>query len=87
MASYRAVAKELRITNDSLLSARQNEVMKRLTVVSLLVLPLSLIAAVFGMNVQNAPFVGHPYDFWLIVALMLVTGVTFFLYFRFKKWL
>lgn len=47
-----------------------------LTVVTVLALPINLIAGLFGMNVGGIPFAGHPHGFFLVVALVaLITGV------------
>ncbi len=86
-ASLGATLQELRDTNDSLLSTKQNEIMKALTVMAFVTYPLALIAAVFGMNTEHAPMVGHPYDFWIVVGIMVLTGVIFFAFFKYKRWL
>lgn len=82
-----ASLQELRNTNDSLLTTKQNEVMKALTVMAFVTYPLALIAAVFGMNTEHAPFVGSPYDFWMVLGLMLGAGLVLFIYFKYKRWL
>ncbi len=87
MKSHSALLLELRETNNSLVSTKQNEVMKTFTIMAFTTLPLSLIAAVFGMNTQYTPVSGHPFDFWIIVAMMVVTALAFFGYFRHKGWL
>src|SRR5690606_15047408 len=61
---------ELRDTNNSLVTTNQNETMKILTVMVIITLPLSLIAAIFGMNSKNMPIIGSPHDFWIIIAVM-----------------
>lgn len=86
VVSYRAVASELRITNDSLLSAGQNEVMKVLTIMSFIILPLSLITGLFGMNVEAMPVVSGPNAFTNILAIMAITAVSFAGYFKWKNW-
>lgn len=78
---------ELRHTNNSLLSTKQNEVMKVLTIMAFTTFPLSLIAAIFGMNAANIPIVGDPNDFWIILGLMLVLMLSFFIFFKHKNWL
>ncbi|MDP3996750.1 MAG: magnesium transporter CorA family protein [bacterium] len=78
---------ELRQTNNSLLSTKQNEIMKVLTIMAFITFPLSLIAGVFGMNTDNLPIVGHPQDFWIVVGLMAILTVIFFWFFKHKKWL
>lgn len=83
----KAYADELRETNDSLLSTKQNEIMKTLTVVNFIILPLTLLAGVFGMNTENTPIAGHPYDFWILALFMTFLGLIAFLIFKRKKWL
>lgn len=77
---------ELRITNDSLLSARQSEVMKILTMMAFITFPLSLIANVFGMDTANTPLVNDPNGFWIIVGGMAFLTLAFLLYFKHKRW-
>ena len=78
---------ELRETNNSLLSTKQNEVMKSLTVLAFIFLPLSFIAGLFGMNTINNPIVGSPYDFWIVLSGMVTLAIVFFIYFKYKEWL
>ncbi len=78
---------ELRDTNDSLLSTKQNETMKILTVMAFVTLPLSLIAGVFGMNTIGMPIIGSPGDFWIVIGIMLFGTFIMFLYFKNNKWL
>ena len=78
---------ELRETNNSLLSTKQNETMKILTIISVFTFPLSLIAVVFSMNTPNNPVAGNPYDFWIVVGMMLAAAAGLFAYFKYKKWL
>lgn len=87
VSSLRAVAQELRITNDSLLSASQNQVTKTLTVMAFTALPLTLIASIFGMNTEYMPIVHSPYGFWIILGLMAFAALSLFAYFRLRKWL
>lgn len=87
VGSYRATATELRATNDSLLSASQNEVMKTFTLLAFLTYPLTILAGFFGMNVLSTPLETNPYGFWFIVGIGLVLSCLMFLYFRFKRWI
>ena len=85
--THRAVATELRETNSALLSARQNEIVKTLTVITVIVLPLELIAFVFGMHAQGTPLESNPNAFWIIMAIMIATvGVMTFFSSR-KRWI
>ena len=69
-----------------MISHRQNDVLRVLTVFSVIVLPLTLISGIFGMNVQF-PGEGTHLGFWIVVALMLSTIVGMFGFFRLKRWL
>ncbi|MEK7613875.1 MAG: CorA family divalent cation transporter [Patescibacteria group bacterium] len=80
------IVTELRDTNMALLFTRQNEITKNLTIVAFLTFPLSVIAAVFGMNTAYTPVVNDPNGFWIIVGGMVVLTLLFFTYFKLKKW-
>lgn len=74
-------------TNQSLLSNKINVIMKTLTIFAVIVFPLTLFSSIWGMNVQNIPLVGRPYDFWIILGLMGLTTTIMLLAFKLKKWL
>ncbi len=78
---------ELRETNNSLLSTKQNETMKTLTIMAFVTFPLSLLAALFGMNTLHTPLVESQYGFWYVIMLMLAASGLFFGYFKYRKWL
>lgn len=79
---------ELRQTNNSLLSTKQNEIMKMFTILAFVTFPLTLITSIFGMNTQTLPLAGDtPYDFWIITGFMAILSVVFFAYFKYKGWL
>ena len=78
---------ELRATNDSLLSTKQNEIMKNIAIISFIFFPLSLVASVFGMNTDNLPFVGNDNDFSIILLIMFSLSIVMFSYFKVRKWI
>jgi magnesium transporter len=85
--SAKDYSNELRETNNSLLSTKQNEVMKLLAIVSFITFPLTLISSILGMNTTHLPIVGHPYDFQIVIGLMISLGIGFFIFFKRKNWL
>jgi magnesium transporter len=87
MTSTKEYLHELRETNNSLLTTKQNEIMKVLTVTNYIFLPLALIAGLFNMNTTSMPIVGHPYDFYIILGIMIGLMGAMFVYFKWKKWL
>ena len=68
-------------------SNRMNEVMKVLTIIATIFIPLTFIAGVYGMNFDNIPELHWSYGYWYVWAIMLVVGVIMLFYFRRKKWL
>jgi magnesium transporter len=81
------IVAELRETNNSLVSTKQNEVMKVLTIMAFVTFPLTLISSLFGMNAVSLPIVGRTNDFWIIVGMMAMLAFSFFIFFKHKKWL
>lgn len=70
----------------SQVSNRMNEVMKTLSVVATIILPLSLVTGVFGMNFEVMPGLKNPLGFWELIAGMAAIAMGLFLIFRWRKW-
>ncbi|MBU4360475.1 magnesium transporter CorA family protein [Candidatus Parcubacteria bacterium] len=88
LENYKETINALHETHESLLSHRLNEIIKTLTIFSVIVFPLTLMAAIFGMNTMNSmPFVNSAYDFWFVTAIMLVGAIGMLFYFKKKRWL
>lgn len=64
-----------------------NEVMKTLTIVSTIMLPLTLISGIFGMNFEFMPLPGETWGFWAPMGFMLLLGIAMGTYFKRRKWL
>jgi magnesium transporter len=84
--NFKEVVEALEDTNESVISHRQNDVLRILTVVSVILLPLTLISGIFGMNV-DFPGYGTHTAFWVIVGLMVAVIVGMFGFFKYKRWL
>lgn len=85
--TYRAVSTELRETNSSLLEARQNEIMKTLTIVNFIFLPLGLISWTFSMRTEGMPIIDSPNAFWIVLAIMIGVTVLLTAFFIKRRWL
>jgi magnesium transporter len=87
VTTHRAVAGELRETNIALLEAGQNEIMKTLTIINIIFLPLGLISWIFAMRTEGMPLIDSPNAFWIVLAFML--GIAIFLTTLFikRRWL
>ena len=84
--NYKEVVDGLESTNESVISHRQNDVLRVLTIFSVVLLPLTLISGIFGMNV-NFPGFDSAEAFWTIVGVMVMTIVGMVAFFRWKRWL
>jgi magnesium transporter len=84
--NYKEVVEALEDTNESVISHKQNDVLRTLTVVGAIFLPLTFITGVFGMNVLY-PGEGTHAAFWVIVGVMLATLAGMIAFFRYKRWL
>jgi magnesium transporter len=73
-------------TLDTLTSHRINEVMKILTVISVVLLPMTLVASIYGMNIE-LPFASHPLSFFVVLGFMLASACIMLSYFRWKDWI
>src|SRR5215218_4765508 len=81
LENYKEVVEALEDTNESVISHRVNEVLKVLTAFSVVILPLTLLASLFGMNVE-LPFDSGVGAFWTILGVMLVVLIAMVGYFR-----
>src|SRR5215216_256828 len=81
LENYKEVAEALEVTNESVISHRVNDVLRVLTAFSVVILPLTLLASVFGMNV-HLPFHTGVGAFWMIIGVMLAVLVAMVGYFR-----
>jgi magnesium transporter len=86
LENYKEVVEGLEATNESALAHRTNETFRVLTAISLIFLPLTLIASIFGMNVE-VPGQGSIHAFWVIMVVMFAVLVGVALFFRRRGWL
>jgi len=87
LESHKESIDALQETNESAISFRLNDIMKTLTIISVIFLPLTLVASLFGMNNKFMPFINNPHGFLLILIIMAVLSLLMLAYFKSKKWL
>jgi magnesium transporter len=68
------------------LNTRTNEVMKVLTVISVIFMPLTFIVGVYGMNFEFMPELHQPLAYPIVWGVMLISVIVMILYFKYKKW-
>jgi magnesium transporter len=71
----------------SSVSNRMNEVMKVLTIISTIFIPLTFIVGVYGMNFDNLPEIHWRFGYFFVWGIMIVVGLFMAAFFRRKKWL
>ncbi len=71
----------------SAVSNRMNEVMKVLTIIATIFIPLTFIAGIYGMNFEFMPELGRPWGYPAALGAMALVALAMLIYFRRKKWL
>jgi magnesium transporter len=64
-----------------------NEVMKVLTIIATIFIPMTFIAGVYGMNFAFMPELGWRWAYFVALGVMAAVGIAMVLYFRRKRWL
>jgi magnesium transporter len=86
LENFKEVVEALEDTNETVISHRVNNILRVLTSFSVVILPLTLIASIFGMNVR-VPGQGSMSAFWVIIVSMVVLLIGMLAYFRHRRWL
>src|SRR5690349_16825832 len=86
LENYKEVVEALEDTNESLISHRLNNVLRVLTSISVVILPLTLIASIWGMNVK-VPGEGSIHACWVIMIVMFGVLASMLAFFRKRGWL
>jgi magnesium transporter len=80
------VVEGLTDTNNTLTSFRTNEVIRLLTIISTIMLPLTLIASIYGMNIR-LPYEENPYSFAVTAVVMIIVIAGMLAFFRSRRWI
>ncbi len=83
---YEELIEGLSKTFDSLQANKINEIMKVLTMVSAILLPLTFITGLYGMNL-GLPFQSEPNSFWVVIVAMIGIAATMIFYFKKRRWM
>ncbi len=87
--SYRDLMSSLLDVYLSTVSNRLNEIMKQLTLISTIFLPITFITGVFGQNFGHSPQVDHDagWNFWVVLGFMALLTLGQLAYFRYRRWI
>ncbi|HEX74931.1 MAG TPA: magnesium/cobalt transporter CorA [Dehalococcoidia bacterium] len=84
---YKEVIEGLNYTHDSLATNRTNEVVRMLTIIATILLPITVVASIFGMNIPLGPFKDNPLSplYVALICLAIIIGMLYF--FRRQRWI
>lgn len=85
--SYRDVLNGLQDLLITEVSFKMNKVMQLLTLISVIFIPLTFLAGIYGMNFENMPELKYRYGYFVLLGIMVVVFIALLLLFRRKKWL
>jgi magnesium transporter len=85
--TYRDLITGLHDIHLSSLSNRMNEVMKTLTIISTIFIPLTFVVGVYGMNFEYMPELKWKYGYYEVMGLMAVVAILMLVYFKKRKWI
>ena len=85
--SYRDILSDQLNIYHTTLSSKLNDVMKFLTIFSVIFIPLTFIAGIYGTNFDFVPELHYKYSYFIMWALMIVLTIIMLIFFRRKKWL
>jgi magnesium transporter len=86
LENYKEVIEALEETNESVISHRLNDILRVLTSISVVILPLTLIASIWGMNVR-VPGQDNITDFYVVIGCMLLILIGMVAWFKRRGWL
>ncbi|MDD5621756.1 MAG: magnesium/cobalt transporter CorA [Actinomycetota bacterium] len=86
LENYKELVEGVHDAHQSLLSNKINDIMRVLTIFSVVILPLTLISGIYGMNV-SLPLGSHAFAFVIIVAMMFLISIGMLVYFKYKDWI
>ncbi|MCD6299738.1 MAG: magnesium/cobalt transporter CorA [Dehalococcoidales bacterium] len=84
---YKEIIEGLNDTHDSLATNRTNEVMRMLTIIATILLPITVVASIFGMNIPLGVFEASPYSFLYVFLIMLVIVGAMLYFFHRQRWI
>lgn len=85
--SYREILSDQLTIYHTIISSKLNDIMKFLTIFSVIFIPLTFIAGIYGTNFDVLPELHYKYSYFIMLGFMLVITLMMLYYFRKKKWL
>ena len=87
LESYREILSDQLMIYHTTISSKLNDIIKFLTVFSVIFIPLTFIAGVYGTNFENLPELHYKNSYFIMLGVMLALAISMIFYFKNKKWL
>ncbi|MDO8507482.1 MAG: magnesium/cobalt transporter CorA [bacterium] len=87
LENQKEIVDSLISTYESLVSNQTNDIIKLLTIFSVIILPLTLLSGIYGMNIRTLPFAETDFSFMFVGGLMISVVILMLLFFNKKRWL
>lgn len=87
LENLKELAESLHETNETIISHNTNNIIKVLTVFSVIMLPLTVITGFYGMNLQGLPYASTSNPVWIVSGIMFLVVAVMLLYFKIRKWI
>ena len=85
--NHRETVEALHHTHESLVANRISKIITVLTIFSAIILPLNLVSSIWGMNHAHLPLRDGPWDFWIVMGIMVLVGALLLATFKKIRWL
>lgn len=86
LEAFKETSEALADTNQSLVSHRLNQLTHIISIMSAIMLPATLVAFIFAVEIPGRPFHDHPFGFWIVIGLMALSSLLMLWLFKYKKW-
>jgi len=83
----RELIEGISLSNESLLSFRNNEIVKFLTIITSISFPFIIVNNLYSMNIIGLPWAQHPGIVWVLFSLIFLAGLFIIIYFKLRKWI
>lgn len=87
LETLKEIVASLQEANESILSHNTNNIIKVLTIFSVIMLPLTFVTGVYGMNIMGLPVAQHPLSFIILSGIFVLIVLIMLIFFRFKRWI
>ncbi|MBE7690108.1 magnesium/cobalt transporter CorA [Tenacibaculum piscium] len=84
--NYREILSDQLNIYHTTISSKLNDIMRFLTIFSVIFIPLTFIAGIYGTNFEYIPELSYKYSYFIMWGIMLVTAIAMLLFFKNKKW-